>query len=122
MLFRSAAIREGRASVVTDHIERFEADGVRLKSGELLPADVIVTATGLDLQLMGGVPFTVDGQRVEPAQSLGYKAMMYSAIPNLAPSFGYPTARKIRQILTASYWVVCHLVWRQPTHTNHFLG
>jgi monooxygenase len=99
-----AAIRDKRASVVTDHIERFEADGIRLKSGELLPADVIVTATGLDLQLMGGVPFTVDGARVEPAQSLGYKAMMYSDIPNLASSFGYTNASwTLKSDLTCAY-------------------
>lgn len=99
-----AAIREGQASVVTDHIERFEADGIRLKSGDLLPADVIVTATGLDLQLMGGVPFTVDGTRVEPAQSLGYKAMMYSDIPNLASSFGYTNASwTLKSDLTCAY-------------------
>lgn len=104
-----AAIREGRASVVTDHVERFEADGIRLKSGDLLPADVIVTATGLDLQLMGGVPFTVDGQRVEPAQSLGYKAMMYSDIPNLASSFGYTNASwTLKSDLTCAY--VCRLL------------
>lgn len=99
-----AAIREGRAAVVTDHVERFEKDGIRLKSGELLPADIIVTATGLDLQLMGGVPFTVDGQRVEPAQSLGYKAMMYSDIPNLASSFGYTNASwTLKSDLTCAY-------------------
>ncbi len=99
-----AAIREGRASVVTDHIDRFEADGIRLKSGELLPADIIVTATGLDMQLMGGVPFSVDGQRVEPAKSLGYKAMMYSDIPNLASSFGYTNASwTLKSDLTCAY-------------------
>ena len=99
-----AAIREGRASVVTDHIERFEADGIRLKSGELLPADIIVTATGLDMQLMGGVPFSVDGERVEPAKSLGYKAMMYSDIPNLASSFGYTNASwTLKSDLTCAY-------------------
>lgn len=99
-----AAIRAGTASVVTDHVERFEKDGIRLKSGDLLPADVIVTATGLDLQLMGGVPFTVDGARVEPAQSLGYKAMMYSDIPNLASSFGYTNASwTLKSDLTCAY-------------------
>jgi len=104
-----AAIRDKRASVVTDHVERFEADGIRLKSGDLLPADVIVTATGLDLQLMGGVPFTVDGQRVDPAQSLGYKAMMYSDIPNLASSFGYTNASwTLKSDLTCAY--VCRLL------------
>ncbi len=104
-----AAIRAGTASVVTDHVERFEVDGIRLKSGALLPADVIVTATGLDLQLMGGVPLIVDGQRVEPAQSLGYKAMMYSDIPNLASSFGYTNASwTLKSDLTCAY--VCRLL------------
>ena len=99
-----AAIRDGSASVVTDHIDRFEAEGIRLKSGELLPADIIVTATGLDMQLMGGVPFSVDGQRVEPAKSLGYKAMMYSDIPNLASSFGYTNASwTLKSDLTCAY-------------------
>lgn len=104
-----AAIRAGKAAVVTDHVDRFERDGIRLKSGDLLPADIIVTATGLDLQLMGGVPFTVDGARVDPAQSLGYKAMMYSDIPNLASSFGYTNASwTLKSDLTCAY--VCRLL------------
>ncbi len=99
-----AAIRDGTASVVTDHVDRFEADGIRLKSGELLPADIIVTATGLDMQLMSGIPFTVDGSHVDPAKSLGYKAMMYSDIPNLASSFGYTNASwTLKSDLTAAY-------------------
>ncbi len=99
-----ATIREGKASVVTDHIERFEENGIRLKSGDLLEADVIVTATGLEMQLMGGIPFTVDGSRVDPAKSLGYKAMMYSDIPNLASSFGYTNASwTLKSDLTAAY-------------------
>ncbi|APR55238.1 FAD-containing monooxygenase EthA [Sphingomonas koreensis] len=99
-----ASIREGRASVVTDQIETFEEEGIRLKSGDLLPAEVIVTATGLDMQLMSGIPFTVDGVRVDPAKSLGYKAMMYSDIPNLASSFGYTNASwTLKSDLTAAY-------------------
>lgn len=99
-----ASIRDKRASVVTDQIERFEEDGIRLKSGELLPADVIVTATGLNMQLMSGIPFTVDGVLADPAKSLGYKAMMYSDIPNLASSFGYTNASwTLKSDLTAAY-------------------
>lgn len=99
-----ASIRAGGASVVTDQIERFEADGIRLKSGDLLPADVIVTATGLNMQLMSGIPFTVDGVQADPAKSLGYKAMMYSDIPNLASSFGYTNASwTLKSDLTAAY-------------------
>jgi cation diffusion facilitator CzcD-associated flavoprotein CzcO len=104
-----AAIRKGKAVVVTDHIERFVRDGVRLQSGALLPADVIVTATGLDMQLMGGIPFTLDGVPVDPARSMGYKAMMYSDIPNLASSFGYTNASwTLKSDLTAAY--VCRLL------------
>ncbi|PKP90361.1 MAG: FAD-containing monooxygenase EthA [Alphaproteobacteria bacterium HGW-Alphaproteobacteria-16] len=104
-----AAIRDGHASVVTDHITAFEEDGIRLKSGDLLPADVIVTATGLDMQLMGGVPFTVDGVRADPSKSLGYKGMMYSDIPNLASSFGYTNASwTLKADLTCAY--VCRLL------------
>jgi cation diffusion facilitator CzcD-associated flavoprotein CzcO len=99
-----ASIRDGAASVVTDQIETFEEGGLRLKSGELLPADVVVTATGLDMQLMSGIPFVVDGVRVDPAKSLGYKAMMYSDIPNLASSFGYTNASwTLKSDLTAAY-------------------
>jgi len=99
-----ASIRDGHASVVTDQIETFEEGGLRLKSGELLPADVIVTATGLNMQLMSGIPFTVDGVVADPARSLGYKAMMYSDIPNLASSFGYTNASwTLKSDLTAAY-------------------
>lgn len=104
-----AAIREARATVVTDRIEGFDKIGVRLVSGETLPADIIVTATGLDMQLMNDIPLTVDGVRVDPAASIGYKAMMYSDIPNLASSFGYTNASwTLKSDLTAAY--VCRLL------------
>jgi cation diffusion facilitator CzcD-associated flavoprotein CzcO len=103
------AIRTGAASVVTDHIEAFEADGIRLKSGALLPADIIVTATGLDLQLMGGLEVEVDGAPVELAKTFSYKAMMYSGVPNLASTFGYTNASwTLKADLTAEY--VCRLL------------
>ena len=86
------AIKAGTASVVTDHIESFAEDGIRLKSGKTLPADVIVTATGLNLKVLNGVDLTVDGRRVEPARTLSYKGMMYEGVPNLASSFGYTNA------------------------------
>lgn len=86
------AIKQGSASVVTDHIETFVADGIRLKSGEVLKADVIVSATGLNLKVLNGVALSVDGRAVDPAQTLSYKGMMYEGVPNLASSFGYTNA------------------------------
>jgi monooxygenase len=86
------AIKAGRASVVTDHIETFTETGLKLKSGRELEADIIVTATGLNLQVMNGVQLSVDGRRVEPGQTLSYKGMMYEGVPNLASAFGYTNA------------------------------
>ena len=86
------ALKSNRASVVTDHIESFTPKGLKLKSGAELEADVIVTATGLNLQVFNGLELVVDGQVIEPAQTLSYKGMMYSDVPNLASSFGYTNA------------------------------
>ena len=86
------AIREGRASVVTDEIETFTEDGIRLKSGSELKADIIVTATGLVLELLGGIDLTVDGERVDFSKTLSYKGLMFSDVPNLASVFGYINA------------------------------
>ncbi|TNM69667.1 alpha/beta fold hydrolase [Streptomyces sp. NP160] len=84
-----AAIRSGRASVVTDRIATFDATGVRLVSGERLEADVIVTATGLAVQIFGGTRITVDGEVVVLPERLAYKGMMLSGVPNLAFAIGY---------------------------------
>jgi len=84
-----AAISEGRASVVTDHISRFTETGILLESGNELPADIVVTATGLDLQALGGIDVDVDGVPVDLADSLVYKSAMLSDVPNLAFVFGY---------------------------------
>src|ERR1700731_2870425 len=86
------AIKEKRASVVTSEIETFTKDGIRLKDGRELDADVIVTATGLNLQVLGGIEVSVDGRAVDFARTLNYKGMMYSDVPNLAASFGYTNA------------------------------
>ena len=104
-----AAIKDGSASVVTDKIEAFTAGGIRLASGAELPADVIVTATGLDMQLMGGLEVTVDGARVDLPSTFSYKGMMYSGVPNLASSFGYTNASwTLKADLTAEY--LCRLL------------
>jgi monooxygenase len=89
-LFR--AIRHGQADVVTDTIERFTATGIRLNSGHELPADIIITATGLNLQLFGGATVTVDGQAVDLTKAMAYKGMMLSGLPNMAYTVGYTNA------------------------------
>ncbi|MCY4538158.1 MAG: NAD(P)/FAD-dependent oxidoreductase [Chloroflexi bacterium] len=86
------AINDGRLSMVTDHIERFVEEGLQLRSGEILPADVIVTATGMRMRIMDGVQIIVDGQPVQLGDTLSYKGLMYSNIPNLASAFGYTNA------------------------------
>jgi monooxygenase len=106
-LFR--AIREGRASVLTDHIETFTETGLQLKSGKHLEADIIVTATGLVLKIMSGLHLVVDGRTVELSKTMAYKGMMYSDVPNLAQAFGYTNASwTLKCDLTAEY--VCRLL------------
>ena len=89
-LFR--AIRHGKAEMVTDTIERFTATGIRLNSGRELPADIVVTATGLNLQLFGGATASIDGQPVDLTKTMAYKGMMLSGIPNMAYTVGYTNA------------------------------
>src|SRR5262245_36365890 len=89
-LFR--AIKAGRASVVTGQIEQFTEKGIRLHSGAELDADIVVTATGLVLQAFGGASLEVDGRRVDLGNTLAYKGVMLSGVPNLAAVFGYINA------------------------------
>src|SRR5262249_2520671 len=103
------AIKGGRASVVTDRIDGFVPEGVRLASGATLPADIVVTATGLNLEVLGHVEFTVDGERVDFGRTLAYKGMMFSGVPNLALSMGYTNASwTLKCDLTCAY--VCRLL------------
>jgi cation diffusion facilitator CzcD-associated flavoprotein CzcO len=103
------AIRNGSASVVTDHIERFTETGIRLESGQELEADVIVTATGLQVQFFGGIEATVDGEKVDPHERLTYKGMMLEGVPNLAFAIGYTNASwTLKAELSSEY--VCKLV------------
>lgn len=109
------AIRTGAASVVTDHIDRFTATGIRLKSGQELAADVVVTATGLQLELLGGMTVAVDGEPVEFSKVFSYKGMMYTGVPNLASSFGYTNASwTLKADLTCAY--VCRLLTYMDAH------
>jgi cation diffusion facilitator CzcD-associated flavoprotein CzcO len=103
------AIRGGKASIVTDHIESFNESGIALSSGEQLDADLIVTATGLVLKLMAGLELEVDGERVDMSKTMAYKGMMYSDVPNVASAFGYTNASwTLKCDLTAEY--VCRLI------------
>ncbi len=103
------AIKEGRADVATDHIDHFDETGIALKSGKHLDADVIVTATGLELQVLSGMPVEVDGKAINFGDTFSYKGMMYSGVPNLASAFGYTNASwTLKADLTAEY--VCRLI------------
>ena len=112
-LFRT--IREGRVSVVTDQIETFTEEGLLLKSGQPLDADIIVTATGLVLKLFSGMQLVVDGALVDLPKTLIYKGMMFSDIPNLAFAVGYTNASwTLKCDLTAGY--VCRLLNHMDQH------
>jgi cation diffusion facilitator CzcD-associated flavoprotein CzcO len=103
------AIKTDKASVVTDHIDTFTPTGIKLKSGEELPADIVVSATGLKLEVLNGIKFTVDGRPVDASQTMGYKGMMYDGVPNLASSFGYTNASwTLKCDLTCEY--VCRVL------------
>ena len=102
-------LRSGKASVVTDTIDHFTPSGIALSSGETLEADVVVTATGLELQLLSDVAFSVDGAPVDLSKTFNYKGMMFSDVPNMASSFGYTNASwTLKADLTCAY--VCRLL------------
>jgi len=106
-LFQS--LRSGGSSVVTDQIETFTPGGIKLKSGNVLDADVVVTATGLDLQVLGGLEIKVDGVPVDLSKTMNYKGLMYSGVPNLAAAFGYTNASwTLKCDLTCEY--VCRML------------
>ena len=118
------AIKAGKASVVTDHIDTFTENGLLLESGTELDADIIVTATGLELLFIGGIRLSVDGADVELPSKLTYKGMMLEGVPNLALAIGYTNASwTLKCDLTCDY--VCRLInhmratgQRQCTPTN----
>jgi cation diffusion facilitator CzcD-associated flavoprotein CzcO len=98
------AVRDGDASVVTDRIDTFTERGIRLESGDELEADIIVTATGLELCVLGGARFYVDGEAVDFSQTWSYKSMMFSDVPNLISTFGYINASwTLKSDLTAEF-------------------
>lgn len=87
-----SALREGRAEMLTAEIDRFTERGVRLRDGRELPADIIVTATGLEVQVLGGIRARVDGREVDVADSYTWHGMMFTGLPNLINTFGYINA------------------------------
>jgi len=112
-LFNS--IRDKRASVVTNQIDTFTKSGIKLRDGSELEADIIVTATGLNLQVLGGLEVSVDGRTVDFSRKLNYKGMMYSDIPNMASAFGYTNASwTLKCDLTCEY--VCRLINYMERH------
>ncbi|HTN65576.1 MAG TPA: NAD(P)/FAD-dependent oxidoreductase [Burkholderiaceae bacterium] len=109
------AIRSKKASIVTDEIASFSKTGLTLRSGQQLEADLIVTATGLSVRLFGGMKIIVDGVEQDVSQTLSYKGMMFSGIPNLASAFGYTNASwTLKCELTVKY--VCRLLKYMDQH------
>jgi cation diffusion facilitator CzcD-associated flavoprotein CzcO len=103
------SIRAGQTTVVTDDIATFTETGLELGSGRKLEADLVITATGLNLQVLGGAQLDVDGQPADPATTLSYKGVLFSDIPNLASVFGYTNASwTLKADLISSY--VCRLL------------
>jgi monooxygenase len=124
-------LSDGSASIVTDQIESFTETGIALASGEHLDADIIVTATGLQMLVLGGLSVAVDGEEVKWSETVGYKGMMFSGVPNIAAAIGYTNASwTLKCDLTCEY--VCRLLehldatgtrqvtprWTQPTMPN----
>lgn len=109
------AIRDGRASIVTDHIATFDETGLALQSGAHLDADIIITATGLIVSLLHGITLVVDGETVDLARTMVYKGMMFTGVPNLASTFGYTNATwTLKADLTAEH--VCRLLNHMRDH------
>jgi monooxygenase len=103
------AIKDGKADVVTDQIETFTENGIRLQSGRELDADIIVTATGLKLQMLGGIRVVVDGRPVNFGEKMNFRGVMVSDVPNLFSVFGYTNASwTLKSDLISAY--VCRLI------------
>ncbi len=109
------SLKDGSSEIVTDHIDAFTPAGIRLKSGKELPADIIVTATGLNLKLLGGMELFVDGRPVSFPDTVAYRSMMFSGVPNLSVAFGYTNASWTLKVdLTNRY--VCRLLNYMDKH------
>jgi cation diffusion facilitator CzcD-associated flavoprotein CzcO len=112
-------IKNGSASVVTEHIDKFTETGLTLKSGEELSADIIVTATGLKLDILGSYQLSIDHIPFNVADSYCYKGMMLSGLPNFAFSMGYTNASwTLKSDLVGQY--VCRLINHMDKHQHHY--
>ena len=112
------AIRDGNASVVTDRIDTFTERGIKLESGRELEADIIVTATGLNLQAFGGMTLTVDGVEVNVADRVAFKGLMLDGVPNFAFTFGYTNSSWTLKVgLVGTISLGCSPIWT-PTITT----
>jgi cation diffusion facilitator CzcD-associated flavoprotein CzcO len=110
-----AAVRRGDAEVVTSTIERFDADGIVLTGGRHLPADVIVTATGLTLSPFGGIELVIDGEKLDPTSAMTYRALMLSGVPNFVFTIGYTNASWTLKVdLVAEF--TCRLLAHMSAH------
>ncbi|HWU69056.1 MAG TPA: NAD(P)/FAD-dependent oxidoreductase [Stenotrophobium sp.] len=108
-------LRNGKASIATDRIESFTADGIRLESGEKIQADIIITATGLDVQMAGGIEMSIDGVPVKVKDRLTYKGVLVEGVPNAAMVFGYTNASwTLKADLASEY--VCRLLKHMDQH------
>jgi cation diffusion facilitator CzcD-associated flavoprotein CzcO len=104
-------IKSGKASVVTDEIDRFTETGILLKSGQMLKADIIVTATGFHLSALGDIAFVIDGKALDFGDTVTYRGMMFTGVPNMAWVFGYFRASwTLRTDMVADF--VCRLLRR----------
>ena len=112
------AIKSGGANVITDHIKCFTKTGIELKSGEHLDADIVVSATGLELEVMGGAIFNVDGETVDFSKLTTYKGLMVSDVPNMVSTFGYVNASWTLRADLISEWVCRTLNHMSKTHTS----
>jgi monooxygenase len=109
------AIRSGRADIVTDRVDRFTATGIRLASGDELEADIIITATGLNVQMMGGAEVEIDGEPLELHDRLAYKSVMLEGVPNAVLVFGYTNASwTLKADLASEY--TCRLLNHMSAH------
>ena len=104
-----AAIRAGNAEVVTDHIDQFNSDGIQLKSGKQLDADIVILATGLNLKFAGGVQYSIDDKKLDITEHFIFRGMMFSDVPNMAFTVGYTNSSwTLKTDLTGNY--VCRLL------------
>ena len=110
-----ASLSDGSASVVTDRVKTFTETGVELESGKQIEADLIVTATGLNLVAIGGMELTVDGQEIDLSKTVGYKGMMFSGVPNMAVALGYTNASWTLKCDLCSHYM-CRLVNYMDEH------